>query len=130
MTCSRHPDGDPDAWWCMDCHPERYPAAATQAHARTTDPWTSHDAARSISEEELRESERCVLACFRVNGEMHHEKLVERYREGRFLHGWKPQRESGLRTRTSDMKKAGYIRDTGKVVILDSGRSSIVWAAV
>ena len=93
-----------------------------EAHARNSDPWTSHAAARSLDVERLRETQKAVLACFVKRGKMCHEQLVERYGPGPPL-----QSVSGLRTRCHELVDAGYLRDSGKTIILASGRSSIIW---
>ena len=102
---------------------------ASEARARTTDPWTSHAAAASITEEQLRESQRAVLECFRYYGKMHHELLVSTYGRFQFECGRRRQSESGLRTRTKELRDAGFIEDTGETVRLPSGRQSKVWRA-
>jgi hypothetical protein len=102
-----------------------------EAYARRTDPWTSWFAAKSLSEEQLRESQVAVLACFRLFGAMTHESLCETYDSHRPFYGWPRQRVSGLRTRTSELVDAGYVRDTGRFVRLpDSRRPSKIWEAV
>jgi hypothetical protein len=102
---------------------------AGEARARTTDPWTSHAAARSIPEDKLRDSQRAVLDAYRTWGPMHHDMMVENYEEARWRRGYPRQSESGLRTRTKELREAGYIEDTGKTVRLPSGRQSKVWRA-
>jgi len=94
-----------------------------EAHARNSDPWTSHAAARSLDVERLRETQKAVLACFVKQGNMCHEQLVERYGHGPPL-----QSVSGLRTRCHELVDAGYLRDSGDTIVLASGRSSIIWA--
>jgi hypothetical protein len=105
------------------------PEIADHARARTSDPWTSHAAAGSIPEEKLRETQAAVLAAFRVLGPMTHEDLVSGYgREAPGL-GWPRQSVSGLRTRTSELVAAEFLRNSGRTVRLPSGRHSIVWEA-
>lgn len=101
--------------------------AASEARARTTDPWTSHAAAQSIPFEKLRESQKAVYDCFVTYGPMHHDALVHRY--GSHWKGWPRQSASGLRTRTKELLDAGFIEDTGETVRLPSGRQSKVWRA-
>ncbi len=108
---------------------KRETVTATQAHARTSDPWTSHAAARSITAEELRETQEAVLACFVRFGPMHHERLIERYAESYAEAAWPRQSVSGLRTRTKELVDADLVEDTGQFVRLPSGRRSIVWQA-
>lgn len=103
-------------------------ALATEAHARGTDPWTSHAAADSLSEEKLRDTQAAVLACFKEFGSMHHEKLVDVYAYNFVARSWPLQSVSGLRTRTSELVDGNLLRNSGNTVKLSSGRSSIVWA--
>jgi hypothetical protein len=100
-----------------------------EARARTTDPWTSHAAARSIPPDKLRASQRAVHECFMTYGPMWHDDLVETYEKRRDWKGWPRQSESGLRTRTKELRDAGYIEDTGETVQLPSGRQSKIWRA-
>jgi hypothetical protein len=102
---------------------------AGEARARTTDPWTSHAAARSIPFDKLRASQKAVYDCFMTWGAMHHDMLIENYEEAKWRRGYPPQSESGIRTRTKELLEAGYIEDTGKTVRLPSGRKSKVWRA-
>ena len=105
-------------------------AAPARAHARGSDPWTSHAAARSLDAETLRKTQEAVLACFQIAGAMHHERLVDRYGTLRPEYGWPEQSVSGLRTRTSELVTGGHLRDSGRVTRLDSGRKSIIWEPV
>jgi hypothetical protein len=102
----------------------------SEAHARTTDPGTSHAAAKSIDPDRLRETQEAVLACFREFNAMHHELLVETYESVYRDRGWPKQSVSGLRTRTSELCSAGLLRASGGTVTLQSGRQSIVWEVV
>lgn len=102
---------------------------ADEAHARTTDPWTSHAAARSLTADRLRDTQAAVLDAFHRYGPMHHERLVLAYLEERWRWGWPLQSVSGLRTRTSELVAAGYVEDTERTVRLPSGRQSKVWRA-
>jgi hypothetical protein len=109
---------------------EQLSLPGTVARARSSDPWTSHAAARSLDPATLRETQRCVLDCFRRFGAMHHERLVDEYDSGRRVLGWRIQSVSGLRTRTKELVDAGFLRDSGRTVRLRSGRRSIVWEPV
>lgn len=102
---------------------------AAEARARFTDPTTSHAAARSLSEDDLRGSQRAVLACLRVYGPGSDSTISGRYAARREAHGWPRQSPSGLRTRRKELADAGLIVDTGDRVTLPSGRRSIVWGA-
>lgn len=98
-----------------------------QARARRDDPDTSHAAAASISPDELRASQRAVLDCFDRYGPMHDELFVARYEEIRDAHGWPSQSVSGLRSRRDELVDGGLMIDTGRTVVLQSGRSGKVW---
>lgn len=97
------------------------------AHARRTDPQTSHDAAASISEEKIRRSQQDVLRALRRVGPCDDTALVseitshtQRYAE---------QRESGIRTRRKELEAANLVEYTGETTLLSSGRRAKVWQA-
>lgn len=106
--------------------PVRKPLA-DKANARRTDPVTSHAAAESLTSTQLRKTQTAVQACFVKHGAMHDEALVAVYQATCLAEGWPQQSESGLRTRRSELVDAEMLRDTGRTVTLQSGRSSIVW---
>lgn len=92
--------------------------------ARSTDPQTSWEAARSVR---VRESQELVLHVLMVWGPMTDEQLVERLtnrsiRDGRMS-------PSGARTRRSELVDLGLVVDTGQRTVLASGRRAIVWRA-
>ena len=93
-----------------------------KAHARPSDPHTSHDAARSLSAGKLRDSQKAVLAHFRKLGPMTDTDLVNVYVGS-------PQSRSGLRTRRRELTDRGLIEDTGSKKKLPTGRNAIVWRA-
>jgi hypothetical protein len=95
------------------------------AHARRTDPETSHAAARSISSDKLRQSQDEVLRLFDVGGNMTDvEVALLASVEGVV------QSPSGLRTRRRELVDLGLLKDTGKRERLLSGRQAIVWGKV
>jgi len=94
-----------------------------KANARHSDPHTSHDAARSLSPDKLRDSQKAVLGHFRKFGPMTDTDLVNMY-------VGPPQSRSGLRTRRSELAGRGLIEDTGARKRLPTGRNAIVWRAV
>lgn len=100
---------------------------AGEAHARSTDPGTSHEAARSIDGESLRISQRAVLDLLRTRGPMPDHDLVELYDR---TVPYPQQSHSGIRTRRRELVDAGLVVDTGERVRLPSGRRAIVWAVV
>lgn len=81
----------------------------------------------SLTTTQLRKTQTAVQACFVKHGAMHDEALVAVYQATRLAEGWPQQSESGLRTRRSELVDAEMLRDTGRTVKLQSGRSSIVW---
>jgi hypothetical protein len=93
-----------------------------RAKARHSDPHTSHDAARSLSAGELRDSQKAVLGHFRRFGPMTDTDLITVYVGS-------PQSRSGLRTRRSELVDRGLIEDTGARKKLPTGRNAIVWRA-
>ena len=90
------------------------------AHARTTDPQTSHEAAASIEKTNLTQF-YIWLALKRPATDV---ELLERYRNDRNA----PQAsDSGIRSRRSELVEAGMVEDSGLRQKLPSGRNAIVW---
>lgn len=98
-----------------------------RAHARHTDPGTSHAAAASVKA--LTEKQRAVLDLFRRYGPMIDETLIARYSALRQLAEGAPpeQSESGIRTRRSELVTRGDLMDTGIKARMTTGRMAIVW---
>ena len=108
-------------------HPARL---EPRAHARRTDPQTSHDAARSIGAPELRLSLSAVLDVIADRGPMDDRALIAAYFRD-IDTGVRPmQSESGIRSRRAELVDRGLVRDTGERVTLPTGRKAIVWEAV
>jgi len=93
-----------------------------EAHARRSDPETSHAAAASLSADRLRASQQEVLTIVRLDGPIHDERLVAIARTVGLA-----QSVSGLRTRRSELVALGLVKDSGQRVTLRSGRASILW---
>ena len=94
--------------------------------ARSTDPQTSADAARSVTG--LREKQKAVLRVFDAYGPQTLGELVQSYR---YLSLKLPrQSDSGIRTRCSELVAMGLVRDTGLRRKMSTGRMAIVWEAV
>lgn len=93
------------------------------AVARNTDPETSHQAAASVTH--IRESQARIMLIL---------KLVGPLTDGGIFKNWPtwagPISPSGCRTRRKELVDLGYVRDSGKRMILASGRKSIIWEAV
>jgi hypothetical protein len=91
------------------------------SRARATDPKTSHDAGDAVSD--ITETKAYIL---RVLGKKarNDSELLECYRAYRRA---PIASDSGIRSRRSELVKAGKVIDTGQRVVLRSGRLSIVW---
>lgn len=88
-----------------------------QAHARHSDPDTSHDAARSVSPK-VAKVQRQVLAyaASKPDG------FTDRHLQDAFADS-----TSTYRTRRSELVAKGYIRDSGERSVLHGRRRFIVW---
>jgi len=94
------------------------------ARARATDPDTSHEAARSVSN--LRLSQESVLKVLRLIP-MTDVEMARIYHSSIDV---PLQSDSGLRTRRKELVDLGLVRDSGHRRKLPSGRSAIVWEVV
>lgn len=91
------------------------------AHARRTDPETSHAAAASLTPTALRASQSEVLNILR-QGPMHDQRIAQ------VAMDWHTkQSPSGLRTRRRELVDAGLVEDSGRRETLTSGYKSVVW---
>lgn len=90
------------------------------AHARKTDPITSHDAAHSIGDVTLTQ-EYVLKALQKPRTDV---QLVEAYRKTKLA---PVASESGIRSRRAELVRLGLVHDTGLKVVLPSGRRAIVW---
>ena len=107
---------------------------------RRGDPETSLAAAESVTE--LTKKQEAVLTVLRASGPSTDEELREAYRAFRMrnidrldnrtvdLHSIQPQSDSGLRTRRSELRDRGLVRDSGERRKLESGRMAVVWEVV
>ena len=95
------------------------------AHARRTDPETSHAAAESLDPTRLRRSQEFVLGVLRAYpAGLTDEELREAVdRTGYAIS------DSGLRTRRSELVRLGLVEDSGERATTLAGRQTIVWAA-
>lgn len=88
-------------------------------HARTTDPQTSHDAARSVTNiSPLKQVITELLDTPMTDPELF-VRIGYRYSA--------PVTESGVRSRRAELVRDGRVKDTGSRQKLESGRSAIVW---
>lgn len=104
-----------------------HPTLFDRAHARRTDPETSHQAADSVLH--LTDRRKAVLECLRLCGAMTDEQIEWNYRFRQITYAWPQQSVSGLRTRRSELVRMGLVEDSGKRVRLSTGRMAIVWRA-
>lgn len=112
-------------------------ATPMQAHARTTDPETSHEAAASVTPK-IRASQEAVHAFLLWYGPATDEEWMRAYvdpLEGEVLLRPAPperpyQSPSGLRSRRAELVVLKRVVDTGERERLASGRRAIVWRAV
>jgi hypothetical protein len=95
---------------------------------RTTDPHTSAEAAASLHH--LTERRQAILETLRLYGPLTDEALVAIYDELTETGDVPPQSPSGIRTRRSELAKAGHVADTGRRSTTTTGRSAILWHAV
>lgn len=93
----------------------------SEAHARRTDPDTSHAAAASVK---VRQSQERILALLRRTGPVTDSELIDAATYEPWL-----MSPSGIRSRRAELVDAGLVEDSGQRVRLPSGRLSIVWAA-
>jgi hypothetical protein len=108
-------------------HPSEGPSLFDEPHARarSTDPGTSHAAARSISPTKIRESQAFVLGLLVHYGPMTDAGLLG------YAELSRPRvSPSGIRTRRSELVTQGLVGDTGRRVRLETGRHAIVWGAL
>jgi hypothetical protein len=96
-----------------------------QARARSTDPATSHEAARSVRA--ITAKQHAVLRVFAVFGKATDEQWMAKYATYEAQWNLPYQSASGLRTRRSELVRAGAIVDTGERQKMRSGRMAIVW---
>ena len=89
--------------------------------ARTTDPATSHQAARSVAH--LRQTQRAVYTLLALEGPQTDEELAYLWHERMA----DPISPSGLRTRRAELVDQGLVIDTGCRRPISSGRNAIVW---
>lgn len=99
-----------------------FDSGPTPAHARWSDPPTSHEAARSVIS--IRESQQFILSILQAEGPLNDEGIFAAVvRRGRKIS------TSGCRTRRSELCRLGLVKDSGKCARMLSGRWSVIWEA-
>jgi hypothetical protein len=116
-----------NGWRCAACGYRDGPDLATEAHARGSDPATSHAAAASLTD--LRASQMAVLGLLLSLGPMTDETLAGHYKRASENDELPKQSSSGLRTRRAELVDAGLVLASGRFEHLTSGRKAIVWKA-
>lgn len=110
-------------------------AVSDSAHARRTDPVTSHEAAASVEPEKMRASQAYLLAIIKDYAHVTDEELwglyVDRSDGDRRMGGNPPKMTvSGMRTRRSELVAKKKVRDSGLRRHTATGRRTIAWEAV
>jgi hypothetical protein len=97
-----------------------------KAHARSTDPQTSHDAAKSVRK--ITGTQNTILLLLGIEG-MTDVDLVSAYQKMNLTSPETAPRasESGIRSRRAELVARGLVQDSGDRVKLDSGRFATVW---
>lgn len=98
---------------------------APQAHARTTDPHTSHQAAATVTD--ITRLQANVLALFHHQGDMTDAELIDLYRQMADGGDYPPASESGIRTRRSELVALRRLTDTGRRALTPANRRCIVF---
>lgn len=94
------------------------------AHARRTDPETSHEAAASVR---VLRQRSYVLAAARALIDFTDPALQAAVRN---MYPKQTFSESGVRTRRSELVQLGFVGDSGKRVVMPSHRRAIVWRSL
>lgn len=97
------------------------------AGARLTDPETSRQAARSISRDKMRKTQRQIIEVLTRFGSACDEDIQIYFSQLSDVESWPLQSPSGLRSRRAELVKAGLIVDSGERSKTSSGRQTIVW---
>jgi len=97
-----------------------WPEMEPVAHARRTDPETSHEAAASVTN--LTSKQAAVLEILRNGGPMCDEQIFDALWDSGFK-----MSPSGARTRRSELVDRGLVEFSGDYLTLKTGRRSRVW---
>lgn len=95
------------------------------AHARTSDPVTSHEAARSVSN--ITGTQQGILDLLRTP--LCDSELIVAYRLGIEIGVMPFSSESGIRSRRAELVAKGLVTATGEYRLSTAGRRMIVWVA-
>lgn len=95
------------------------------AHARRTDPGTSHAAAKSVRNQT--DTHERILELFERFGDATDEDLLIYWEQCASLFDWPTISPSGLRSRRAELVALGLVVDTGRKDKTSTGRACIVW---
>lgn len=94
----------------------------TFAHARNSDPATSHEAAESVKETTPLQDR--ILSLYETHGAMIDDEMIQAYKAQ--FGPWWPATDSSLRSRRSDLHYAGKVVERG-TKLNARGRKSLLW---
>lgn len=95
------------------------------AHARNTDPETSHQAAKSVSVASVTDTQKAILKLLKLRA-MNDEQIFDAFFQGAENGRWKHASMSGVRSRRSELERLGLVKDVG-LTKTRFGRAAIVW---
>ena len=95
-----------------------------EAHARATDPETSHAAAKTVN---VTKGQQTVLSEFRLYSRLTDEQLIEALAVRATSCPEAMLSDSGARSRRAELVAKRLIRDSGDRRTTKAGRSTIVW---
>lgn len=95
------------------------------ATARKTDPATSHEAAKSITEEAITETQRAIIKLLGTKP-MNDDQLFQMFHQGAENGYWNFASMSGVRSRRAELVKRGFVVSKG-IEKTKFGRSCHVW---
>lgn len=98
------------------------------AHARTTDPDTSHEAAVKIGE--LNPRRAAVYEALGRFGPVTHDELSDQYAGDRIVFGWPEQTPQSVRSRCAELVKLGLVEWNGDHGTTSTGGKSKRWRVV
>lgn len=93
------------------------------AHARTTDPSTSHEAAESITSDRISEVQKRIINVFDELGPMADESLVACYDP----YDRHPATDASIRSRRAELVRLGKVVASGEFGTTPRGRRCIIW---
>lgn len=96
-----------------------------RAHARHSDPHTSHEAAKTVRG--ITESQERILEIITYFGPLSDETIAVHYARMADLNRWKLMSPSGLRSRRAELVAQGKVRDSGRRGTTASGRATTIW---